>query len=796
MGKKSRLKRERRAAKAEMDKTAITNDTEFERTCSELRALFTRYTADDVLVSLSVSDLWLPNVSSQVKHALAFAVSVAMTADSFRGSVTIESYSDFKKFIKQVYAILPGFPTLEDYVPELDWGEVKFPSKGSLLRIFYGGAVERISDFVTAFYLVHGAEVQASQDMHLALLAQDHVLAAVDRASVAVADDIETGHIEIPAEIFWRACRDAILSLSVRAELARVSQGLVTKLAVLPAPKRRMDFGDAVITGSALPPVLVEVGTRRFPLALRNAAATVIQHWAGKNNVASAEAIADFVSARLVNVIKGPFKVVTRNERQPFIFSAAIFGGAKTYLVIALEEVEMAQLPRLEAILKRAVSSGEWALQPVGDPGAVQIRTTDGVLPTIDQLVVIAVLARVTTVPGVLKIPRTKARVLPLSDFVTIFDSIEDIKELDRYWAFVDAHFQTIGGFSGPADCFAAFRDSYALLADGAVVPTMITLDPHWGSTWRYRILTRYWDNAPPSFPDVPNTAWDVERDPDGLYRSIAKRIPALSWGTIVDNCVVHFMLVVGEQPIEVDDGRILELLVHCLSDTLNQRQSILSGLPLFKYRQVVTKCQAKMDSLVSQVDIDYSKPPLFSDWHVTENKTTLSVHVVVQANLQHVQKHLADVSDASFEVAAAAAWVEGLSTSLSLASDPTVMAALNDTSNRKPRFMLRVMQRTIDVPDYASPHVPGPEHYKLARRDLAIAFKDLGAKEGKYELAAAKALIDPARDKFRALIHSRVSALRRSDLVQFCIEQLDALTAKYDREQSRIRISLAHEVS
>lgn len=250
-----------------MNKVSMPNDAEFEHTCSELRDLSGRYAADDVLVSLNFSDLWLPNISSQVKHALAFAVSISMAAESFKGSLTIESYPDFKIFLKQLYAILPSFPTLEDYVPELDWGEVNFSVKGSPMRIFYGRAVERISDFVTAFYLIHGAESKASQDMHLALLAQYHVLAAIDKDIVGVAEDIETGHIEIPSEAFWRECRDAIYSLSVRAELAGASKGLVTKLAILSLPKRRMTFGDAVITGSALPPFLVEVRNRRFPLA-------------------------------------------------------------------------------------------------------------------------------------------------------------------------------------------------------------------------------------------------------------------------------------------------------------------------------------------------------------------------------------------------------------------------------------------------------------------------------------------------------------------------------------------------
>ena len=797
MGKKSRLKRECRVAKPEASMAKIAQDPEFDSTCNQLRSVFVQYSAEDVMVSLGVSDLWLPNISSQVKHALAFAVSISMSADSFRSSATIESYAEFGQFIEQVYAILPSFPTLEDYVPEPDWGEVKFPSNGSLFRIFYGGAVERISDFITAFHLVHGTDAKANRDMHLSLSAQHHVLEGVPKGSVGIADDIENGHVETPSEVFWQACRDAILSLSARVEFAEVSQGLAVKLGVMPAPKRRTDFGDAVVTGSALPAFLVEVGSRYFPLALRNAAATVIQHWAEKNSPTLVQAIADFVSARFQNVIKGPLRIITRTDRQPFIFSAVIMGGPKPHLVIGLEEAGLAQLPKIERGLKEALSSGDWALQSIGLQGAMQIRSEDGVLPTaLEQLELVVVLARVTTVLGVVKIPITKARVLPLSDFVTIFDSLEDIKELDRYWTFVDAHSSTVGGFSGPADRFAAFRDSNALLIDGAVTPTMIALDPHWGSTWRHKMLTKYWDNAPASFPNVTNTAWNVERDSDGMCKALAKRVPALSWSTIVGNCVVHFMLVADAQPIRLEDGRVLELLIHCLADALNQRRSILSGLSIFKYRQIVTTCRAKMDSLVTQEDGDRSELPLFTDWQITDGVAGLTVDVIVQANLQHVQKRLVDVTDASFEVAAISAWIDGLSSELGLPADPAALNELRGTSSRRPRFTMKVMQRIVDVPDHASPHIPGPEHYKVARRDLAIAFKDLGAKEGRYELATAKALIDSARDNFRALIHSRVSLLRRSQLIQFCIEQIDTLIAKYDREQTRIQISLVHEVS
>ncbi len=773
----------------------VAHDSDFENTCNQLRLVFARYSAEDVMISLCVSDLWLPNISSQVKHALAFATSISMPASSFAILTTIESYTTFKQFIEQVYAILPSFPTLEDYVPETDWGEVKFPANGLLARIFYGGAVERISDFITGFYLVHGSDAQANRDMHLALLAQHHVLESVVKPNAA--NDIEPGHVETPPETFWQACRDAIHSLSARTELAAVSQGLVVSLGVMTAPKRWMDFGDAVVMGSALPTFLVEVGGRYFPLALRNAAASVIQHWADKNNILSAEAIADFLSARFRYVVKGPLQIVARTGRQPSIFSAVIFDGAKPHFIIALEEAELGYLPTIEAGLKKVLSSGDWALQPIGLQEAFQIHSQDGVLPTaLEELVVVAVLSRITTVPGFLKIPSTRTRVLPLSDFITIFDSVEGIKELERYWEFVDAHSSTIGGISGPADRFAAFRDSNALLVDGAVAPTMIALDPQWGSTWRHKILTKYWDNAPPSFPNVSNTAWNVERDSDGLCKSLAKRIPALSWSTVVGDCVVHFMLVADAQPIGIDDGRILELLIHCLADSLNQRWAILSGLSIFKYRQIVTTCRAKLDSLVTQHDSDHSDLQLFTDWQVTGDMANLTVDVIVEVNLQRIQKHLRDVTDASFEVAATAAWISGLSSELDLSNDPVVIDALHDTSAKRARFTLKTMQRTVDVPDYASPHIPGPEQYKIARRDLAIVFRSLEVKEGRYELAVARGVIDSARDKFRTLIHDRISLLQRTQLVRFCVEQIDALTAEYDHTQTRTEISLTHEVS
>src|SRR5260370_3259694 len=145
------------------------HDEDFIRRGSQLEDLFTDYNADDVCVALGVSELWLPNISGQVKHCFALGVFASIASKRFAAENRIATYASFRDFVRQMYALLPGFPTLENYVPERDWGEVKMASQGSFLKLFYGGVVERIPDFVEAFRLRNGAKPAALNDMYIAL---------------------------------------------------------------------------------------------------------------------------------------------------------------------------------------------------------------------------------------------------------------------------------------------------------------------------------------------------------------------------------------------------------------------------------------------------------------------------------------------------------------------------------------------------------------------------------------------------------------------------------------------------
>ena len=811
MGRKSREKRERRQRKGvehtinvKADHATEQVNSEFAQRRADLEVWLCRFNAEDACISLCVSDLWLPNISSQVKHMFAFGVIASMKPDRFTETSRIQTYAEFRDFIAQLYAHLPSFELLEDYIPEEDWGEVKIESEGSLLHSFYGGAVERIPDFVTAFLMVQRENQAARRDIHTALTIQHYVISNIDRSLIGSATGIERGHIEIPKEPFWSTCREVLLSVSDLPESSEVDTALITALGRFVPPDNWSKFGDGVMTGSALPVFLLDVGTRRLPVSLRNALAAVIQLWANRNGdpnalaQAASRTVGGFLGERFMegHVFAGPLQLVTRTERLPYNFATAMTSERHLYLVVALTEDNMRRVPQIESTLNTLLLSEDWGLWLDAAGQGVQLRRGDGTLPSHEEVVLIIVLARVSTVPGTLELPKTTARVMPLPDFVTIFDSIEDFGELERFWAFEEEN-ALIMGPVGLVDRFAAFRDSHAILVEGAVIPNFVYLDPLWGSRWRYRQLEEFWANAPPLFPYGKSGSWKPTREADGLFNLVGRPRSVLSWCALVGQCVVHFLFEV-EPDLRMDDARILEIVVHCLADSLFVRKDAVAALPLFQQRRIVTTCHAHHAMLTTFDDnnAEIGQLPLFLGWSdLAASEGNVDVHV--QVNLRRVQQRLAEPKDASFEVEVVLAWIQGLSKTLGI-TDPSdeMRASILATGSRNPRFALQTLARRYDAPQFGNPAVPGPEDYKRARRELAIVFEALGAKVGAYELAAAKALIDPARDKFRVLVHDRIASLRRDDLIAFCIEQLDALMSKYDTESTRIRFSLTHEVS
>lgn len=817
MGKKSRLKREKRKA----PKTALVvttqrlspkhfRDQQFLAQIAELKGYLVQFSACDVILALGASDLWRPNRSSQVKHSLAMLIALSIPLSEYQDIILIVTYNEFTDFLDGLKRLLPAFPMLEDFVPEADWGETRVTGATGFERIFYGGSVERIPDFVEAFRLLRTEHSVATNDMNLATALQAHILESIDSSLAGRDDNVAAGYMEVPSEVFWLPCREALLSTyaAIQAHVEGTSRELVAELGTLKAPNSSESFSNAIMMGTALPIAFVQVKDTYLPIAPRAISSAVIDLWHEQASALGIEGlgklagrIGEFLSRRLRehDIVAGPANLIGTSHRFDPKIAAVVRSTEKLYFIVPIDVDDLSKLQQLELRFNRLIDdSTRWALSFPAERQILELRNGVGAFPKSSNIQLIAVIARVSTQPTFSRLKNVKSRVIGLPDFVSLFDSIKNSDELTAFFSYLDDMESSTGGMIGLIDHFAAFRDSDGVLIDGTAAPDWISLDPHWNSSWRFKELRSFWASAPQRFPDDLHT-WVVDEKEDGLSSMKAKGPFKLAWSGQVASCVVQTVMEVGSDP-DYENGPLLELFVHCAADGCTLRSPMLEVLELFHRSQIVIHCEMDPKTLPVRNDDQATERqasfPLFTSLKLIVNSPEKAVFAV-EVNLSRLYAGLNRAADASFEAECTLHLAVGLSTLLALDCDEGVLDSLRKTRDRQPRFTLRSTQRPFDVPDHANPSLPEANQFKLARKGLAFVFKKQGVvAPSRYELESAKFIMNSARDAMRNDLHAKIAQFDRKQLLLICIAQHDELTAKYQFETTRLKLSLSHQVS
>lgn len=783
----------------------VSDEATFQALCARLKSLFIKYSVEDVFLALNISDLWLHNISACVKHQLAFSICVSIPHDDF-GSEHLDTYERFTGFVQAVIDILPSFPTLEDYWPEADWGDIMFIDGVDTRPVFYGCSVQRIPDFIEAFRILYGGISSAMTDMNAALCMQSELLERVRRPEEDFPESVQAGYIEIPPIWFWDELKVVLPIVSGMP----ITSELVAALGSPTTWDTGMEFGDAVMQGKALPWLGVQVGKRALPLSLRNGPVAVLEYWSRKSKAPVSDAIGrfvDFLVRRTESnaLLAGPFLVVSRRAKANLPIAAVFSAGDRHYLIVLANPGGLATIDKQVDEVRRVIKDNrDWAFLRIGTSDAFQLRNDEGSTPMVTSLEFIIVVGVIAT--SAVKLPASKLgpQIVTMDNAITLFDAMQNINELDRFWRY-EAGLRQMGGggMSDLIDMFASFRDSHGQIIGGAMVPNMVMLDPHWGSNWRYSQLQRYWGSAPESFPDE-RSAWDTtgdERDQvtTTLRRVIARNLPRLAWSCRIGSCTVHFVLDVDLVSLNVEDGRVLETFVHCAADCLAERVELAASILTLPYKRVVIECLAQPGSLATLSEEEgrlASNRSLLDGWSVIEDQQPLELRGQLIVSLSRVQARLEQVEDASFEVECATELLDILAQYVCgrpLSFDECNLLAA--TAIERPRFVMRRLERTVDVPDFVSLELPTLENYKVARRSLAELLKLQGVEPGRYELDKAKALINAARAAYRDAVHERLQVLDRDSVIRFLVRQSDAVCAQYDNRLMRTRHSLSHDV-
>jgi len=258
-----------------------------------LQVQFSSYSVKDVAETLFISSLWLPNISSWLKHQIIVAAFISTKPETFSESDKITCYDDFKALAEKIYPLLPSMPSLEDYVPQLDWGDVRYFFEDKSYKIFYGCNIETVHDFIYVFDLMFASRDDVLQpivarsprtELTTCLELQNTIITCIDQPTDKINfENIEPGYTEVPPETFWsdaRAYYHAFDSIDFVPEVIFENYSIALGSVVFVSRMEGSHIVDLASTGDLIDVFFVEHEGRHYSVLPRMFSEVLIHQWA------------------------------------------------------------------------------------------------------------------------------------------------------------------------------------------------------------------------------------------------------------------------------------------------------------------------------------------------------------------------------------------------------------------------------------------------------------------------------------------------------------------------------------
>ena len=802
----------------------------FQSSTEALAKLFRKYSIEDVAKSIFVSNMWLPNISSPVKHQLLTAVFASMKPEEFSPKDRIKSYDDFRKFVEKVYELIPPFPLLEDYVPTPDWGEVKFHHDGRNQRMFYGTELSNIYEYLTLFQMIHlpiedeymkHTDRSPTKELEYCLVLQKEVIDGITaQPDKETMPSISLGHIEIPPEGFWENAQSFYSQFKPEEKLPGCFlKAYSIPLGTLPRESLALkSFSESVFRGTLLPAFFVGHGSRYFCILPRRYSSILFDTWAQifQKNKDKIEAsgrqhymslvgqVYSFVKKRLkTNYIYPLVSAVTKDGKLHEIVFATCFISKDKLIILYLTHPSLSGKKIQEELNDIAPKLNEAVTLAASQPVTLALHTerkhiqfhpkseTESLKPEI--MVLIPPLSTQVEVYGVTE--SFPGKVVGLDSFLGIVDEIEDIEDFADFIEFLEEIEGRTQFALSMLDKFAAFKDSYGVLVDGALGYDLIMLDPHAGSQRRYESLARFWSIYPEvDFFDHPRT-WKVTQETESRLRFEARGYFGAALHCKIGSTNVYITAPFAEMSFE--QGTLSNLLMESLEDSMSLRKSLFQDHDFFKYcdqlqinffpLSIVTE-NAKFEHLKHLCKI---KKYWCSDCGFP-TRGTYGVRIVFDDS--EMAKAFQEAQDSSIEVDILSEVLRQLDKMIRDTRTDKIIEALEKTKAGRPRFKLFMGEKPASFPEFINPYEPKPAHFKKAKKRIAELAKELDVSEGYYELEDAKEKLNQLKDSIVSEINSVVAKYDFASAIPFLIARVDAVNARYERKRMGIELGLQHQ--
>lgn len=803
----------------------------FEKLTNGIRNFLCNFSVKDNVFSLLVSNLWLPNISSGIKHQLLYGILLSTDPETFSKESKIKKYKDFESYIKNLYSLIPEFPWLEDYVPETDWGEIKFHHKEKDYKIFYGNEIGNVFDFLMLFQQIYSSydekyiELESrspSEELAECLSLQDILISSITVQPGGEKLKISPGDLATPSEEFWNELAKVFEKFNV---LEYVSKEFVDRFSctIGSLPKEKMEFDNfnsLVFDGGLLPFYFIKLDNGYIPILPRRFSTILLDNWSEvfKKHQKTLNEGKDYekhISTQIYGFLKKRFKegsifpfvsAINDKDKRPndIVFASSFV--SKDRLILLYSPAPFSDGKELSERLSKENENLKKSLELIKTPpitlglraqGQLMQYTSDSNGETLKPELIM-ILSQTDTCAQSIPIAKDfPGRVIFLDQFLGVFDEIEDVNEVTEFLEYLEEIEPKFPGFPFSfIDKYGSFKDSAGVLINGANDPDLIMLDPNWGSNLRYKTLKKFWEKYPPTgFFDHPRS-WKIELIADKNIRLVSKSYFGCS---MCCNLANSFLFITAAfEKMTYEQGLMTNLLMELLEDYFRRNIDLVKNLSAFRSYKQININLFPWSLVKNNEDFKHLRhlDPSQNNWRADigwPKRGLPGVRFVF--NDERLMEDLEKTTDSKIEVDLFIEILRKLDEFIPDTNLADIEKQIETLASNKPRFKVMKIQKIASFPEFVSPYTPSVHFQKEAAKTVSQLLKNYGLVPGKYKLVDAESRLNSIRVELVKLIDTEVKKYNFPDVITYLIERTDALVFDYERKLDQLEQSIQHDV-
>jgi hypothetical protein len=799
----------------------------FDNRVKELKNLYSMFSLEDIHNALLSSYLWLPNCSSPIKHQFLYSVLISMDESALKSTNQIRNYGQLKAFLKDAYKLTPSFVSTEDYLPERDWGDVKFYHSEKSYNIFYGNELELVHEFLMEFQIIHNSideqylkviHESSVDELEFCLRMQDWIINQI--ALKDFCDDkknISPGHIELPSEEFWKEIVNFTENFNNYLNANYDESYLRDKSIMLGEFKMSSDegeFSELVFHGKLLPQYFLYHNNKFYSLMPRRYSSNILDEWAQKFyqnreelrkhmkvnfNLEWGSNVYEFVKGRCRNDYLFPLVSSQEKSGKPcdLIFDFCMLINDKLIMFHVLsgpEDVE--EVNKKVKITKNQLKEKPMTIAHHLKGKSMQIVSDDEnvilkplfiiILPDFDP-------AAFTHIA----IGKEVDFLIGLRHFLAIFDGCKDENEFLDFLEYEQEGEIKTSPLISISDKFGAYKDSQGVMNLGAREPDMYFLDPHWGTDLRYRTLKEFWLNYPEAgFFDHPRT-WSVERETPTRVRLIARGFFGFALYTKLSN--IDIFLNAPFDKMNLEQGELSNFLIECIEDSLNTAGLDYGQLNAFKYLKYL-QIIVFPNSLITDEEFKHighlkcGKDELWQADILRIQRDKIAIRLVFNEEpfVEMFSKHDDNMPEYNLLLRILDLFNEFEHDSR---IDDYKKQIENNFKGRTPRFKLFSKKVDVPFPDLVKFYRPTVKEEKEARKLVGKIALNCAIKPGKYASEKGKVILNQLK---MGLVKEVENIIKDYNFKECCLQlipMLDSITNDFNKAKISINNSFQLDV-